>query len=149
MTSIWQALKGYLTAGAAVNVIVAGRIFRTKAPQGEGRTQIIGHRVSEVPYQTLSGEDGLWRARYQLDCWGSGAQVGRAAEELAAAVMARIRASSSGVWSYTDDAGAPQTVTVQHVQVLDARDLSESPFDASSRGPEAVSVDIDIVFVRS
>lgn len=144
-----QALRGFLTGVGAVSALVAGRVYRNRAPQGETRTRLVYQRVSEVPFRTLEGEDGLWRARFQLNCWGGGAEPGAAAEALAAAVMTAFRNAPSGAWAWTDDAGEPQSMTVQLAQVLDSGDLPEDPYDGSGKGPEAVTVDVDIVFVRT
>ncbi len=71
-SSIKDALRQVLTDDAAVTALVAARIYNVTAPQNAvALPYVTFQRISEVEEKTLDGPSGLYRDRWQFDCYGN------------------------------------------------------------------------------
>lgn len=66
-----EALWTLLTGAPAVIAAAGGRIYWGLAPQGAQLPYIVLTRISGFDEPHLTGTDGLWRYRVQVDCYGS------------------------------------------------------------------------------
>lgn len=152
-----QALVALLKADAGVKDQCGGRVFRGHAAQTETRTRITYRCQSGVEFETLGGPTGTVRSHYELHCWGGQETPGKDAEYLADAVRRCINGTAAPTgakypttWAYKDAAsGDDANVKVQYAKVVDAEDWEEPPPDGSERFPEAVKLEIEILWDRS
>jgi Protein of unknown function (DUF3168) len=95
LKDIRPALRRFLLDDAAVSALVGGsRIFPIRLTEGEKRTSLVYHRISELTDYHLLGPSGLEQARFQLDAL---AQTSAAASELSDAVQDRLSGASGTV----------------------------------------------------
>ena len=69
--SLEQGLKSALTADAAVNALVNGRIYPEMMPFDVTYPAISYQRISTTTYQLLENVDDFTQVRIQVDCWDS------------------------------------------------------------------------------
>lgn len=82
------ALRARAVASAALNVIVAGRVYSVTRPQNTPLPAITFQRISDPRPQHLKGFNELRDTRVQFDCWGNtSVQVSQMAEALIAALV--------------------------------------------------------------
>lgn len=65
-----EALHALLIGNASVNGRIADRAFWGAAPQGAALPALVLHIISGRDDPHLTGTDGLWRYRVQVDCYG-------------------------------------------------------------------------------
>ena len=65
-----EALHALLIANPAVNARVSGRVFWGTPQQGAELPALVLMVVSGRDEPHLTGTDGLWRYRVQIDCYG-------------------------------------------------------------------------------
>lgn len=66
-----EVLWALLTGAPAVFSAAGDRIYWGLAPQGAQLPYIVLTRISGFDDPHLTGTDGLWRYRVQVDCYGS------------------------------------------------------------------------------
>lgn len=65
-----EALHALLVADTAISARVGGRVFWGMATQGAALPALVLTIVSGADTPHLTGTDGLWRYRVQVDCYG-------------------------------------------------------------------------------
>lgn len=65
-----EALHALLIADPAISGRISGRAFWGMAPQGEALPALVMTVISGRDAPHLTGTDGLWRYRVQIDCYG-------------------------------------------------------------------------------
>ena len=117
--SVSPALHAILTADAGVSALVAARVRPHMAWAEDDLPYVVYARISDVVGYHMGGEDGLYDARYQLDCW---AATGEDAEALAEAVQ-------SALSNYRGTAGpAGSQSHIRCVQMLScSNDVQQKP----------------------
>lgn len=86
-----EALFALLTGAAPVTALTAGRIFWGVAQQGATPPLLVLNIISGADVPHLTGTDGLWRYRVQIDCYG---QDRPAARHLSRAVAGLLNGHS-------------------------------------------------------
>lgn len=68
-----ERLYTLLTEDAAVNAVVAGRVYPVRMPEAEGATlpAIVYTRISGGQVSSVRGGSGLENPRVQVDCWAT------------------------------------------------------------------------------
>lgn len=66
-----EALHALLIGNAGVNVRIAGRCWWGVAQQGGSLPALVLNIISGRDSPHLTGTDGLWRYRVQVDCYGA------------------------------------------------------------------------------
>ena len=123
MADIEQAIREYLVADAGVAALVVARIYQGMAPKSAGiLDRITFAQVSGEDVQSTQGLAGLDIARFQFDCWSSGATTCRTLADALRTALAGFRGTRSGI-------------VVRACLSLDSGDFSfEEPYDASQTG---------------
>lgn len=65
-----EALFALLTGNAPITARVDGRIYWGLMPQGYAPPALVLNIISGADTPHLTGTDGLWRYRVQVDCYG-------------------------------------------------------------------------------
>ncbi len=66
-----EALWTYLMGSSALTAACNGQIFWGLAPQGTVAPYLSMHIIGGAEGLHLTGRDGLWRGRVQMDCYGA------------------------------------------------------------------------------
>lgn len=66
-----EALQALLLADAAIAARVSDRVYWGLRPQGFPLPAIVMHVISGADAPHLTGTDGFWRYRVQIDCYGA------------------------------------------------------------------------------
>lgn len=88
-----EALFSLLLADSAVNARIAGRAFWGEAQQGAEIPALVLTVISGRDTPHLTGTDGLWRYRVQIDCYGADRP---AARHLSRDVIALLNGATGG-----------------------------------------------------
>ena len=64
-----DALFALLTGNAAITARVAGRVYWGLMPQGYALPALVLNVISGADAPHLTGTDGFWRYRVQIDCY--------------------------------------------------------------------------------
>lgn len=72
-----EALFALLSGAASVTALTAGRIFWGVAHQGATPPLLVLNIISGADVPHLTGTDGLWRYRVQIDCYGTNRPAAR------------------------------------------------------------------------
>lgn len=142
--SLGQAMRAYLIAQAPVDAKVGSRVYRVRAGQKVTGDRVVYQRISGTPYRVVDGTAALHQERYQLNCWGTGNEAGRAAEEVATVVKAALL-DYRGQWQYTQGV-TTRTFTIRSCRIADVRDLDEPPGDAGDNPDQAVAIDVTVIY---
>lgn len=65
-----EAFQALLLADAAIAARVSDRVYWGQAPQGAALPAIVMNIISGADTPHLTGTDGFWRYRVQVDCYG-------------------------------------------------------------------------------
>lgn len=115
-TALWDVLHRF----EQVFLLVANRIYWDLAPQGVARPYMVLTIVSGADEPHLTGTDGLWDYRVQIDCYGENRPSARA---LSRAVVSLLNGYSDdnfrGVFcistrANTDASGAQKSARISH-----------------------------------
>lgn len=88
-----EALHALLIGDAAVAARIAGRAWWGVAQQGAGLPALVLNIISGRDNPHLTGTDGLWRYRVQIDCYGANRP---AARHLSRDVIALLNGHTGG-----------------------------------------------------
>ncbi|MEA5163099.1 DUF3168 domain-containing protein, partial [Cereibacter johrii] len=81
-----EDLRALLLGAPAITELVGPRVNFGRHPQGEPLPALVLSTISDREGLTLSGPDGLQRARVQIDCWaasyGEAKRLSRAVRDL-------------------------------------------------------------------
>ncbi len=150
MATVEAGLAQYLLQGAGGNAgrvqgltdlraLVERRVYPSgKVPTKETGARLTYQRISTDRTLTLSGDDGLCKARVQVNCYGGENhpkpyKIAKDVADAARRSLKRFRGSLGGC-------------TVQMITLMDERDEDEKPHDAGERPDSWVSLDFGIWF---
>ena len=123
---IYQALRAFLLADAAISASVGTRIYPVKLPQQTAYPAILMTRITGIPNAQLHGKASIDQERWQIDCImkeSSGVAAFDVAQRLAADVRARLE---SYVGDMIDASVSPYVTYKTSADWLIDRDLYES-----------------------
>jgi hypothetical protein len=118
-----QELRAILLAASSVTDVVVNRINWGSIPQGQPYPSVAMHVIDEVTESTMTGPDGLFQGRVQIDCY---ALTYSQSKILARAIIAVLDGYRGGVFS--------------GIFLASARDSRESGTNEADR-PFRVSLD--------
>ena len=120
-----------LTGDATITGLVGTKIYPGGAPQGIALPYVTYKRVSTDPVYTITGDNGLNDATYQIDAWS---QTYSEAVSIADAIRARLE-------GWQDVSGTPK---FYGTRVVEEDDIVASPVGGSDRFNYARSLDVAI-----
>lgn len=91
------ALIAKLLASAGITALVGQRINWKVRPQGQPLPALVLHKPSGFPDYQLSGTEGLWQSRVQVDSWGLSYGAAKAAADAVLATLSGQRFTHAGV----------------------------------------------------
>jgi len=118
-----QELRAILLAASSITDVVGNRINWGSIPQGQPYPSVAMHVIDEVTESTMTGPDGLFQGRVQIDCY---ALTYSQSKILARAIIAVLDGYRGGVFS--------------GIFLASARDSRESGTNEADR-PFRVSLD--------
>ncbi|MBL3587454.1 DUF3168 domain-containing protein [Rhodovulum sulfidophilum] len=89
-----RLLRARLRADPGVAALAGERVNWDAHPQGAPRPALVLHLIAGAPGRTLTGPDGLWTGRIQIDAW---ARERAGAGALARATIACLNGLSESV----------------------------------------------------
>jgi len=118
-----EQLRAILLAASSVTDIVGNRINWGSIPQGQNYPSVAMHVIDEISESTMTGPDGLFQGRVQIDCY---ALTYGQSKVLARAIIATLDGFRGGIFS--------------GIFLASARDSRESGTNEADR-PFRVSLD--------
>lgn len=91
-----EDFRAILLSAAGVTNIVGNRISWGSIPQGQGYPGIAMHVIDETSQSTMTGPDGLFQGRVQVDCY---ALTYAEAKILSRAVVSVLDGFKGGIFS--------------------------------------------------